>query len=124
MATDDCWLQGLSQKLSAAIVRISDIKRCGVIALPIFCMAKMASAAFLYGTKNSACNSLPLLGVNPILKCGKRSYHLPGTPICSVQFSAEISMIGCKFFVAGLAPKKSGFTVLLVSSSIRLLIHT
>src|ERR1043165_7861931 len=75
--------------------------------LPMFCMAKMASTACDHGTKYSACNSFPLLGVKPILKCGNRSYHGPGTPICSVQFSAESVIIGCKFFVAGFAPKKS-----------------
>ena len=63
-------------------------------------------------------------GVKPILKCGNLSYHLPGTPICSVQFSAGSSIIGCTFLAVGFAPKKSCFIVLLAISSIRLLIHT
>src|SRR5882724_5233173 len=36
----------------------------------------------------------PALGVKPMRKCGSRSYQGPGTPICSVQFSAESSAIG------------------------------
>ena len=58
----------------------------------------------LLGTKYSDCSSLPLLGVNPMRKCGSRSYQGPGTPICSVQFSAESSAIGCTFFDASFAP--------------------
>lgn len=56
------------------------------------------------GTKYSDCNSLPALGVKPIRKWGKRSYHGPGTPICSVQFSAESAAIGCRLRVASFAP--------------------
>src|SRR6187200_1690824 len=67
----------------------------------------MASTAFLDGMKYSDCNSFPLLGVKPILKWGSRSYQGPGTPNCSVQFSADNSIIGCIFFVAALAPKNS-----------------
>src|SRR6185295_14112683 len=103
---------------------ISEINKCGLIVLPIACIAKRASTACDQGTKYSACNSLPLLGVKPILKCGNLSYHLPGTPICSVQFSAASSIIGCTFLVAGFPPKKSCFIVLLAVSSMRLLIHT
>ena len=56
------------------------------------------------GTKYSDCSSLPLLGVNPMRKWGNRSYQGPGTPICSVQFSAESSTIGWRFSVARRAP--------------------
>src|SRR4030095_2410417 len=96
---------------------ISEINKCGLIVLPMFCIAKMASAACDHGTKYSACNSLPLLGVKPILKCGSLSYHVPATPICSVQFSADSSAIGCIFFVAAFAPKNSGVAALLSFSS-------
>ena len=67
-----------------------------------------ASTACSRGTKYSDCNSLPALGVKPMRKCGRRSYHGPGTPICSVQFSAESSAIGWRFLVARFAPKNSG----------------
>src|SRR5262249_41510570 len=46
------------------------------------------------------------------------------TPICSVQFSAEISAIGCKFFRASFAPKSSGLAWNSFPSPIRSLIQT
>src|SRR5450432_822371 len=94
IVTESWFLQGLSQSWSAAIVLISVINKCGPICFPIFCMARMASTALRCGTKYSDCNSLPLLGVKPILKCGSLSYQGPGLPICGVQFSAESSIIG------------------------------
>src|SRR5579863_3269507 len=67
----------------------------------------MAAYEFSRGTKYSVCNSLPALGVNPILKCGSRSCQGPGTPICGVQFSAESVGMGCMSFVAADAPNQS-----------------
>src|SRR4051812_8925796 len=106
------------------MVRISEMNKCGLMDLPNCCIAMIASVACWCGTKYSVCSSLPLLGVKPILKCGIRSYHAPGTPICSVQFSADNSAIGCRLCVAGFAPKKSYFALLFVASSTRLLTHT
>src|SRR4051794_32095026 len=106
------------------MVRISEINKCGVMDLPNCCIAMIASTACWCGTKYSVCNSLPLLGVKPILKCGIRSYQGPGTPICAVQFSADSAAIGCRLCVAGFAPKKSSFAVLLAASSTRLFTHT
>src|SRR3974390_1741787 len=87
-------------------------------------MARMASTACSRGIKYSDCNSLPALGVKPILKCGKRSYQGPGIPNCSVQFSGESSAIGCKFLLARLAPKNVGGPSNEFCESTRLLIQT
>ncbi len=44
------------------------------------------------------------MGVKFILKWGMRSYQGPGTPICSVQLSAEWPSMGCSFCLAAVAP--------------------
>ena len=50
--------------------------------------------------------------------------HGPGTPICSVQCSAEISMIGWTSCVASVAPKNSGTAAAVSPGSARRLIQT
>src|SRR5207302_9279705 len=76
------------------------------------------------GTKYSDCSSLPALGVKPMRKCGRRSYHGPGTPICSVQFSAASAAMGWKFLVAAFAPRNSDEGAKALPSSTRLFIQT
>src|SRR5207302_10803434 len=76
------------------------------------------------GTKYSDCSLLLAIRVKPMLKCGRRSYQGPGTPICSVQLSAESSAIGWRLRVASLPPKKSGVAVNDSPFSSRLLIQT
>ena len=65
----------------------------------------MAATACSRRTKNSLWSSSPLLGVKAIRKCARRSDHGPGTPSCSVQFSAETPGSGCLATVARVPPK-------------------
>ena len=90
----------LIHRLSAAMVRSSVTNRCGVIWSRSFSTARMASYPRSRGTKYSVCNSRPLEGVKFILKWGRRSYHGPGMPCCSVQLSAGWPVMGCSFSVA------------------------
>src|SRR5437016_11414153 len=106
------------------MVRISEIIRDGPTSPCNRSTARIASMACRRGTKYSDCNSLPALGVNPMRKCGSRSYQGPGTPICSVQFSAESSAMGCKFLLARFAPKNSGGASKGFPSSMRLFSQT
>ena len=113
----------LSHRSSAATVRNSVTNSSGVILSRSFSTARMASYACSRGTKYSLCNSRPLEGVKFILKCGRRSYHGPGMPICSVQLSAEWPVMGCTFSVAIGAPMKSPFHTFCSSGLRRCLSH-
>ena len=119
------WLwQGLIQRSSAAMVRISEMSKCGPTWSRRRSTARIASTAFCRGTKYSDWSSLPALGVKPMRKWGSRSYHVPGTPICSVQFSAERAAIGWRLVVARFAPKNSGGASKGFPSSMRLFSQT
>ena len=85
------------------MARISVTQRISFIAGAIFSRAAIAAGASLRATKNSLWISSPALGVNSILKCGKRICHGPLTAICSVQGSGFKPGKGCRLDVAGYA---------------------
>ena len=84
----------LIHRSSAAIVRISPIWSTGAMRSPMRPSASMAATPNSRGTRNSDWSSSPLLGVKARRKCGSRSCHGPGTPSCSVVFSAAIPGTG------------------------------
>ena len=57
--------------------------------LPRRATASRAGRAAVRGMRCSDWSSSPLLGVNASRKCGSRSCHGPGTPICSVALVAD-----------------------------------
>ncbi|CAM5487405.1 hypothetical protein SFUMM280S_05111 [Streptomyces fumanus] len=109
---------GLSHCASAATVRTSQVCSTGATSSRMASSARSASRACSRGSRYSDWSSSPLLGVNSARKCGSRSCQGPGTPNCSVQFTAGIPA-RVIFSAAGAAYGKSGR-----SWSVRRLSHT
>ena len=111
-ATESRRYAGLSQRSSAAIVRISLTNTSGASRSRSVSSAANAATACSRATKNSLWSSSPWLGVWSSRKCGSRSSQGPGTPSCSVHASGDRSRSGWRGTVASRAPNSSGWAVL------------